>query len=541
MNNNQDNEIVVLIQDVIAGNAEKKELCNRIYKEVYALAYPVYQDEEKSMTQAKKALIEVCNRIEDINLSKNVHKQVAAIVSAYFFVSAVSEYENELKNDYVMREYNYSRIREDEELLGYMKKKAGVFRSPKVFDEEGKEFASLNPVQMALMEMYAYEMQSVETIERITDVDSSYIASWIAGVKEAVIEGYEAVAAAPEEEALSQTQDSEEAGEEAYEEPEHEELQDDEEAIDYNDTYEEKRAVSSVYKRAGGHRENSVTMFIKKIFPALSLPARKAISWAVGCVVVIVLVSVLFVSAIAGKNNKKKVSKDYDYQDMQYYTTKQSSTTKQDKTEESSDNTAETEAATQDKTTQKETESSKKVVVPENNNADNRVTTAADDGDNRDSGNSGSNDSGNSDSGNSGSDDSGNSGNDNSGSDDSGNSGNDNSGSNDSGNSGNGNSGSNDSGNGGNGNSGSDDSGNGGNGNSGSNDSGNGGNGNSGSNDSGNGGNGNSGSNDSGNGGNNGNSGSDDSGNGNNGKNDSGDDSKTDDNESDFGGGIIIR
>lgn len=79
MNNNQDNEIVVLIQDVIAGNAEKKELCNRIYKEVYALAYPVYQDEEKSMTQAKKALIEVCNRIEDINLSKNVHKQVATM------------------------------------------------------------------------------------------------------------------------------------------------------------------------------------------------------------------------------------------------------------------------------------------------------------------------------------------------------------------------------------------------------------------------------------------------------------------------------
>ena len=82
MNNNQDNEIVVLIQDVIAGNAEKKELCNRIYKEVYALAYPVYQDEEKSMTQAKKALIEVCNSIEAINLSKNVHKQVATIVSA---------------------------------------------------------------------------------------------------------------------------------------------------------------------------------------------------------------------------------------------------------------------------------------------------------------------------------------------------------------------------------------------------------------------------------------------------------------------------
>ena len=54
MNNNQDNEIVVLIQDVIAGNAEKKELCNRIYKEVYALAYPVYQDEEKEHDTGKE-------------------------------------------------------------------------------------------------------------------------------------------------------------------------------------------------------------------------------------------------------------------------------------------------------------------------------------------------------------------------------------------------------------------------------------------------------------------------------------------------------
>ena len=501
MNNNQDNELVVLIQDVIAGNAEKKELCNRIYKEVYALAYPVYQDEEKSMTQAKKALIEVCNRIEDINLSKNVHKQVATIVSAYFFVSAVSEYEDELKNDYVMREYNYSRIREDEELLGYMKKKAGVFRSPKVFDEEGKDFTSLNPVQMALMEMYAYEMQSVDTIERITDVDSSYIASWIAGVKEAVIEGYEAVAAAPEE-ALSQTQDSENVSDETYEEPAYEELQDDEdEAIDYNDVYEEKKAVSAVYKRASGRGENSVTMFIKKIFPELSLPVRNIISWAVGCVVVIVLVSVLFVSAIAAKNNKKKVSKDYDYQDMQYYTTKQAST-KEDKTEESSgDNTveteAETEAATQEKTTtQKETESSQQATTQRNNNDNNnsRNTTAADDGDDGNSGNSTSDDSDstNSDNGSSGSDDGTSSDNGSDSKDDNGNSSNGSDSKDDNGNSNNGSGSKDDNGNSSNGSDSKDDN------------------------------------------GNSSNGGSDNKG-------DSSDDSKSDDNTPDFGGGIIVR
>ena len=44
---NKDDGLSQLVQDVIDGKAEKKELCNKIYKEVYALAYPVYQDEEK--------------------------------------------------------------------------------------------------------------------------------------------------------------------------------------------------------------------------------------------------------------------------------------------------------------------------------------------------------------------------------------------------------------------------------------------------------------------------------------------------------------
>ena len=48
---NKDDGLSQLVQDVIDGKAEKKELCNKIYKEVYALAYPVYQNEEKSMTQ----------------------------------------------------------------------------------------------------------------------------------------------------------------------------------------------------------------------------------------------------------------------------------------------------------------------------------------------------------------------------------------------------------------------------------------------------------------------------------------------------------
>ena len=331
MNNKQDKELVQLIQDVVDGKVQKKELCNKIYKEVYALSYPVYRDEAKSTTQAKKALIQVCNKINGIDLTKNIHKQIAVIVSTYFFVNAVDENSKELSEKTDIKEYNFSKIREDEEFLMYMKKKANAFRSPLVFDEEDEKLKSLDSVQMALVELYAYEMQSVDAIERMTDVDSSYIGSWIAQIK-FILSG-EAVAlentADEAKTAVANDNISNEIYEDAYENSDDDKEQYDEsddESEEYSNEYDEQEAVSSVYQKRNRHHENAVTLFIRRLFPALSLPARMAMSWIAGCIVVIALVSVLFVSVIAGKNNKKKVNKDYDYRDMQYYTTKQPTT-----------------------------------------------------------------------------------------------------------------------------------------------------------------------------------------------------------------------
>ena len=331
MNNKQDKELVQLIQDVVDGKVQKKELCNKIYKEVYALSYPVYKDEAKSTTQAKKALIQVCNKINGIDLTKNIHKQIAVIVSTYFFVNAVDENSKELSEKTDIKEYKFSKIREDEEFLMYMKKKANAFRSPSVFDEEDEKLKSLDSVQMALVELYAYEMQSVDAIERMTDVDSSYIGSWIAQIR-LILSGEAAVLENTADEAKAAVANdniSDEIYEDAYENSDDDKEQYDEsddESEEYSNEYDEQEAVSSVYQKRNRHHENAVTLFIRRLFPALSLPARMAMSWIAGCIVVIALVSVLFVSVIAGKNNKKKVNKDYDYRDMQYYTTKQPTT-----------------------------------------------------------------------------------------------------------------------------------------------------------------------------------------------------------------------
>ena len=276
-------------------------------------------------------LKKLCSKINGIDLTKNIHKQIAVIVSTYFFVNAVDENSKELSEKTDIKEYKFSKIREDEELLMYMKKKANAFRSPSVFDEEDEKLKSLDSVQMALVELYAYEMQSVDAIERMTDVDSSYIGSWIAQIK-FILSG-EAVAlentADEAKAAVANDNISNEIYEDAYENSDDDKEQYDEsddESEEYSNEYDEQEAVSSVYQKRHRQHENAVTLFIRRLFPALSLPARMAMSWIAGCIVVIALVSVLFVSVIAGKNNKKKVNKDYDYRDMQYYTTKQPTT-----------------------------------------------------------------------------------------------------------------------------------------------------------------------------------------------------------------------
>lgn len=390
--NNQDEDLIQLIEAVVEGKAQKKELCNKIYKEVYALSYPVFRDEEKSMTEAKKALIEVCNRVENINLSKNVHKQIAVIVSSYFMGSAVKEHENELRAATQMNEYEYSRIREDEDLLDYMKKKASVFRSPKAYDEHKGELDSLNSVYMALLELYAYEMQSVDDIEQLTDIDSSYISGWIADIRAAVL-GYDihADAVAVDDDSADSVDSSDEMDSDedtangVYESDD--EPEDDEEAEndEYNDEYEEKRAVSSVYNSRKSGKENSVTLFIKKLFPDLSLSARKTVSWISGCVVVIVLVSALLVSVVSAKN-RKKVNSSYDYKNMQQYTSGQAPTrqsaTKKQRTEEdkNTEATTVTEAA-KEVVTEATTEAKAAKQQNDNNSDDSEQRRPADNSD----------------------------------------------------------------------------------------------------------------------------------------------------------------
>mgnify|MGYP001661431241 FL=1 len=404
---NKDDGLSQLVQDVIDGKAEKKELCNKIYKEVYALAYPVYQNEEKSMTQAKKALIEICKRIGDFNLERNIHKQVATIASAFFFTSVVSENAEELRNNAPTGEYEYTHIKDDEEFVTYMKQKAIAFRSPKLFDQQEESFRNLSEIEMSLTELYAYEMLSVDAIESVTDVDSSYISGWLAGIRSYVL-GYETAGNADNNDmAAVADNDYNSLDESDYSDEEYDDSDYGYDENNNDDDYREREAVSSVYRKTGKRlKENAVTLFIKRLFPALTLPARMMVSWIAGGLIVIILIIILVVSVKAGKSNKKSAS--YEYQNMQY-TTEQAATKNNKKNEAA---TVSTEAGTEEQTTQKQTENvTKSTTGSSSNNTTNRTTannsitgnTSSDNSGSTDNDTDGSGDTGSTDNGTSGS------------------------------------------------------------------------------------------------------------------------------------------
>ena len=202
---------------------------------------------------------------------------------------------------------------------------------------------------MSLTELYAYEMLSVDAIESVTDVDSSYISGWLAGIRSYVL-GYETAGNADNNDmAAVADNDYNSLDESDYSDEEYDDSDYGYDENNNNDDYREREAVSSVYRKTGKRlKENAVTLFIKRLFPALTLPARMMVSWIAGGVIVIILIIILVVSVKAGKSNKKSAS--YEYQNMQY-TTEQAATKNNKKNEAA---TASTEAGTEEQTTQKQ-------------------------------------------------------------------------------------------------------------------------------------------------------------------------------------------
>lgn len=380
---NRDEELIMLIKQIRKGHGDKREFCNSIYKEVYGLVYPLYRNKSESVSVSKKILIEICKKLDDIDVNKNVHRQIATMTSAYLLEEAVSKHEEELKKHTNLKEYEFSRIKEDDEFLQIMREKAVAFRSARDFEEADDNIKSLTDIQLAILELYAYEMRSVDEIEDLTDIDSTFVASWIADTKDIVVGGpivskdilEEASLADLDEEDEDETSQDEDSDAETDAEADEESLREADE-LDLDDERENRRAAASrsgKVHRGKGKRsntarignfiihENPATLLLKKIFPVLTLPMRMMVLWIAGGVVLITLIAVIITSVVMGGKSDKKSNKPE--------TSTQAVTTQAETNPSSTEKSNSTTAASKDDN--KATEATTKKTNNTNNNSNN--------------------------------------------------------------------------------------------------------------------------------------------------------------------------
>lgn len=321
MSNNQE-QMKELINNLRAGVADKESFCKAIQKDVNSLVYPVFGEDYKKISA--KAIIDVCGRLDDIDVDKNIMRQIATMVSAFMF--SLIDSSTVKIDDY---EYEYSKIKEDKELFNIIKDNSKIFRDMKAYDMAGDNIRELSRVQTIIMELYGYEMHSVEEIEQLLDVDSAFVSKLIAMMKENLLGTSASVVEYEDSE-------PEESDDEYQDEPEPKESEDTVQDNDYDDSEEDDsdEGVSFEYDMDGYGEEpeypqtskktvmEKLTDFVGRVFPKVPRASRRNVVYTGIVLIIIVVILVVSVAAFAGGNSKRKVKKTKSEWTPMEYTTR---------------------------------------------------------------------------------------------------------------------------------------------------------------------------------------------------------------------------
>lgn len=390
-----DEQLVRLIKDVVSGNKDKEAFCNEFYKEVYALIYPVFEDNSKKV--ASRAFIYLCDNLDKIDVNKNIHRQVATLVSTFMF-GLIDK--NTIKNNMTGLEYEFNKVKEDAELYNVIRDNVKIFRNPADYANASDSIRSLSRVQTILLELYGYEMHSVDEIEELLDMDSTFICEFLAKTKAQLL-GIELETEESEYEEEDDSEDEYEADryEEADEaEPdvldyETEETDDDSESeddeksyfedddIDDDDSDEHPFRRTKAERNAAMRRADASNPVVRKLagvvgklFPSLSQAARRIVVYVTGGVILFAIVLSVFLSAVLSGNSKSTAKKNSNSNNIKVTTAEtatskekatQAKTTKKADDTTAADNNAVEETTKADKSTNENTKSTTKAAVKE--------------------------------------------------------------------------------------------------------------------------------------------------------------------------------
>ena len=341
-----------LIEAIRSGQSDKETLCKAIQKDVNNLIYPVFGEDYKRISP--RAIIDICMNLDSINVDKNIMRQIATRVSVYMF-GLIDDSTIRIDDNCV---YEYNRIKEDEELFGIIKDNSKMFKDFKAYDSVSDNIKSLSRVQTIMMELYGYEMHSIDEIQSLLNTDRDTISKIIGMMKNNMLgitsededvleyeafdernaeaeaetdEGDEIAAIAPEDIIIPENITDSESDEEPQpvsteERPVEEasdigveESDDEEEGVtleyeedDYND--------APMYYERDGRKRNIIDRLVDmtgRILPDTSREARRNIIYSIMImvpVVIVIIVSVIAMSGGGNKSDKKVLSTEHTTQ-----------------------------------------------------------------------------------------------------------------------------------------------------------------------------------------------------------------------------------
>ena len=415
MSKNQE-QMKELINNVRAGKTDKEVFCKEIQKDVNSLIYPVFGEDYKKLSP--RAIIDICTNLDSIDVNKNIMRQIATRVSVFMF-GLIDNSTIKIDDDY---EYEYSRIKEDKELFTIVKDNSRIFKDFKAYDAASDNIKSLSRVQTIMMELYGYEMHSVDEIETLLDVDSAFISKLIAMMKDnllgisSVEENMSDYASFDEEETddsdikiygselNEQDSDEEDSDDEADEEesddddseqesePEGIDLSYQDSENDESDDEDSDDGVSFEYDMTGYENNeyddasvrgvslmDKLTAFVGRVLPGVPRARRRNVVYASMVVILVLIILIVSIAAMAGGSKRKVNNKNNgnDWTPMEYTTKapKETATSKESQSAAQSSTDKETAESTSNK------EETTEVTERAQDNNNRRNTTAAD-GDN---------------------------------------------------------------------------------------------------------------------------------------------------------------
>ncbi len=192
---NNETMLSSLVRGALNNENSREEFLKKMYDDVYALVYPVMKNKNDSKDYTEDALDYVYDNLSQINLNKNIYRQIATLVSSFLVKDLLEE-----ANDYELKDcaYSYDNLKEDKELHNVCKNNVTAFRNVKDFKGCGKKFKKLPAVLMAMLELFGYEMRSVAEIAKLTNLSEDKVRGFLNEIRRhygyEILDGFKAKA-----------------------------------------------------------------------------------------------------------------------------------------------------------------------------------------------------------------------------------------------------------------------------------------------------------------------------------------------------------